>query len=947
MNEPREQVLPLLLIISLCAITIGVIAFGFLGSGGHVAFVPNEGSAQYHIPIWLPKPSDYGLHEGDIIGSRSKGDPDIFIINDWGYKRLFLNPAIFGLYGHLHYSDVHDVRTNIRDAFVTSGIFRNCETNAQAVWALEVTGEDTAALHHIAMTGEQAAAEDPEFFHKVFCINSKEESLYPKSPIDYTSLSQLPNYARGATPTPTPFKTPIFTSTPLPLITISGRVFNQATGDGFGNATILTCLQTGVTSVQTNSSGYFTFQLPYSTAFCLRLTSEQRSGYDGPFLNYPANLGSVHSYEYQVAGFDCPRNNCSDQNKAIWDLPNDTNFTFAYRPAQTATPTPLGQTATPTPTAIPTGSVTPISGRAYNATTGQGFGGVTVVICLPNGSIGTTTTNFDGSFSYQVPKGAGYCVRLSPESQHNLNGPILNYPDDLAWAHTYEWQVANHDCSALDDCGGSSNIWDMSGDTDFDFAYYAGQTPTLSNTPTPTATYTESPTMTPLPPVTTMGLLRVLSSNPRYFSADGKTALLLGGFYSGYEFADNIFEGDSHINFDSYVNFLKKNNLNHIRLWLGETGANDQSTEKLNPVPYMRSGTCCAGDGGNKFDLDKFNPAYFDRLRSYIGKAREKDVYVSIMLFNGWDVWDRSWNGVTLNPMKRHPYAKGNNINGVNGDSNGDGSGAEIHSLGNSATLNRQRAFVRRVIDTVNGFDNVLYEISNEDDVSAKQWQYEMIRYINQYEASKPKQHPIGMSELQHGSLQDLLGSSAQYISPAANNYNRVSDPYVSNPPVTDSKKVVLLDADHIGSDLFQDAGIARSWAWKSFMRGYNPILLGDLEKSTKNGGAYDNDGWAAGSRAIGQVIHYAQKINLAAMTPRNTLSSSNYALASDSELISFMPSGSSVTVNLSAMPGSYAVEWFDVVGGNTKAGSIVEGGNSVKLSAPSSGTWVVYLRKI
>ena len=48
----------------------------------------------------MAKPEDYGLTEGDLI--RAQGDFDIFIINQYGYKRLFLNPTIFNMYGHLN-----------------------------------------------------------------------------------------------------------------------------------------------------------------------------------------------------------------------------------------------------------------------------------------------------------------------------------------------------------------------------------------------------------------------------------------------------------------------------------------------------------------------------------------------------------------------------------------------------------------------------------------------------------------------------------------------------------------------------------------------------------------------------------------------------------------------------------------------------------------------------
>ncbi len=60
------------------------------------------------------------------------------------------------------------------------------------------------------------------------------------------------------------------------------------------------------------------------------------------------------------------------------------------------------------------------------------------------------------------------------------------------------------------------------------------------------------------------------------------------------------------------------------------------------------------------------------------------------------------------------PFNSKNNINGIDGDSNGDGIGTEIDTLANPAVTRIQEHYVRKVIDTVNDLDNVLYEICNE-----------------------------------------------------------------------------------------------------------------------------------------------------------------------------------------------------------------------------------------
>jgi hypothetical protein len=136
------------------------------------------------------------LKDGDMISAAGSNDPDIYIINGLGYKRLFLNPAIFAFYGHLGgFQNVKSTTSSIRDSYGTSGLFRNCETNDSKVYGVEITGEDSGILHWVNSTGEQAVADDPDFFKKVFCINNNEFNWYQKGS-SYLSVNQIPDYSR-------------------------------------------------------------------------------------------------------------------------------------------------------------------------------------------------------------------------------------------------------------------------------------------------------------------------------------------------------------------------------------------------------------------------------------------------------------------------------------------------------------------------------------------------------------------------------------------------------------------------------------------------------------------------------------------------------------------------------------------------------------------------------
>ncbi len=155
----------------------------------------------YLAPVaWGAAPADYGLTEGDTVSATGSDDPDVYIVNEQGYKRLFLNPEIFNLYGHLGgFAAVTSISAATRDAFPTSGLFR--VDGEEKVYGLETTGEDVAVLHWVNTTGAQAVIDDPDFFKKVFVINAAEFALYGTS-TDYTSVSQVPAYTRGGSVIP-------------------------------------------------------------------------------------------------------------------------------------------------------------------------------------------------------------------------------------------------------------------------------------------------------------------------------------------------------------------------------------------------------------------------------------------------------------------------------------------------------------------------------------------------------------------------------------------------------------------------------------------------------------------------------------------------------------------------------------------------------------------------
>ena len=447
------------------------------------------------------------------------------------------------------------------------------------------------------------------------------------------------------------------------------------------------------------------------------------------------------------------------------------------------------------------------------------------------------------------------------------------------------------------------------------------------------------------------GPLRVSTVNPRYFADPSGRIVYLTGSHTWLNSQDGgPTDPPAAFSWTAYLDALQAHHHNLIKLWRWEAARWSAETTidfYYDPMPYMRPGPDLALDGKPKFDLDQFNPAYFARMRQHIIEAGQRGIYVSVMLFNAWSTEDKRMGN--NNPWHGHPFNKNNNINGVDGDPAGfdgapapDDQGIETELM-YPELYPRQEAYVRQVIDAVNDLDNVLYEISNEETGvgGAVEWQYHMIQYIRQYEATKPKQHPIGMTVFSPGGTNDVLfASSADWIAPNAGGGDGIG-----NPAASDGSKVIIDDTDHL-------CGVCGeiSWPWMSLLRGRNPILMDPWDGANPVTSApYDasDPKWEEIRVQLGYARTFAERVNLGTMTPHGELISTGFCLANIGvEYLGYLPFGGTATLDLSAVTGTLTVEWFDPSNGQTIPGGTTTGGGVVSFTTPTSGHAILYLHR-
>lgn len=428
--------------------------------------------------------------------------------------------------------------------------------------------------------------------------------------------------------------------------------------------------------------------------------------------------------------------------------------------------------------------------------------------------------------------------------------------------------------------------------------------------------------------------LRIHPTNPRYFTDGTGRAIYLTGSHTWYNLQDSgtIGEPLTHFDYSAYLDLLQSSGHNFTRMWAWEGGVNKNYCA---PLAYRRMGPGTALDEKPKFNLNQFNQEYFDRLRARVVAAGQRGIYVSVMLFQGWSIYDHDYG----NPWPLHPFNAANNANGIKGDPDGDGQGKEVHTLQVPAITRLQEAYVRKVVDTLNDLDNVLYEVTNETAIFSKDWQYHIVRYIKSYQAAKPKQHPVGMTAFDSGragSMEALLGSPADWISPQNDG---VSGDYMNDPPPADGRKVIISDTDHLWG-----VGGDRTWVWKSFTRGHHPIYMDPLRK--QDWFSISEAEMERARKAMGDTRQFAERMNLAAMLPHNELSSTRYCLANPgTEYLVYQPKASE-GFSVELKTGTYHYEWFDPTKGvNADNGSVKTLGGAQQFKAPFAGDAVLYLK--
>ncbi len=413
-------------------------------------------------------------------------------------------------------------------------------------------------------------------------------------------------------------------------------------------------------------------------------------------------------------------------------------------------------------------------------------------------------------------------------------------------------------------------------------------------------------TVQPATTTSAPGPLAVLGSNSRLFKTPDGKGIYLTGFHTWTDFVSIASQGDS--SFTQFADYESSRKGNLIRLWSGIgllTAFNGDNAQHASPIAFNRSGTCCAADGGNKFDLNSYNATFFNQLKSDVEYAASKGMYVEVQMLYQYG------GGVGFNELV---FNGNNNINGTTTNEN------TAYTGGDGTTVSFVNAYIHHLLDTLGAEPNVLYEVSNEPSAANFSYENSIIVGVHSYEASHGYgPHPIG-ADMPSGSFGS---SSGDFV---------IDQDFNVTPGVFSIGKPVLLDTDHTFG-----IGGGTDWWWQVFMNGNHPLSMDDMH-GTGVAGNYDLGSGtfyaveAENRAAIEQQRTLMGMVDMTAVVPHGDLASTGFALVDTAghQYIVYDRIGETITVDLSSASGiPLKASWVNLVTGSFSSTTDLTGGSS------------------
>ncbi len=306
----------------------------------------------------------------------------------------------------------------------------------------------------------------------------------------------------------------------------------------------------------------------------------------------------------------------------------------------------------------------------------------------------------------------------------------------------------------------------------------------------------------------------VCKTNPHYFFFKNKPLVFVT---SDHHYGAVI---DQDFDYKKFLDYLSENGMNLTRIYPGAMLEKPDKYHIGNPLgplpgrqilPWAKSTQTGANpllaEDGNpsfKYDLESWNPEYFNRLKDFVSYAGKKNIIVEVAFFNGmyYDCWP-------LNALYHE-----NNIQNVGQYEAEDCGLFTTNETRNQDVIRYQKEYIKKITIELNGFDNLIYDICDEPSLQGLQggsiallpdslvipWINEIKDAFLQAEKNLHKKHILGQTvqnlspDFSNEDWCDWL--PAEYVKPGQ---NALSMDYKSNKPI------VNVESNYFGCSLTKE----------------------------------------------------------------------------------------------------------------------------------------------
>jgi hypothetical protein len=421
--------------------------------------------------------------------------------------------------------------------------------------------------------------------------------------------------------------------------------------------------------------------------------------------------------------------------------------------------------------------------------------------------------------------------------------------------------------------------------------------------------------------------IRLYPGNPHYFDWQGRATVLIA---SGEHYGSVV---NPDFDYHKYLAEVQAVGLNHTRVFLGDYVEGPDSFGMMeNPLapargrflaPWARSTTPGFALGGNKFDLDKWDPNYFERLHTFFAEANRRGIVVEAVLFFVGPGYDFA----PLNPK--------NNVNSTTPID-----GKRYLNLDNGNVLARQEQYCRKLVHELNRYPNLIFNLCNEPwffnqensgfasqpPAEVKAWIQRVSGWVSDEESRLPFKHLVSVDLTNQGSAVTASDLEKYFANLSIFNVH-----YDANGEILLLNQALprLLAFNETGFNGTKD-DFYRTQGWNFLLSGGG--LYGNLDFSFSVGhedgtgtpsftSDYNCGGSAALRKQLKILLDFMRSLPLEEMRPDNGIvvggADSWRALGGQGKAFAvWFPGDGPITPLVTVSPGVWRADWVDILTG-------------------------------